>query len=505
MSRRALANERAQLCSRTLSLCDLLKRFLIFGNKLKKLKSAALERILRDEDECIRAVDVIVDFASNARVAEMEPLLYAYARIAHRPGRRASDIAIRKYAFTHLSTVCTIPTHLFAFLSFNKSWGELKKNSVRKWYTEKDPHKLAFLITKYQHRQGWRHKDVLALAHVKFTDLSDEQKVVFRYIKSGVIDGDGTIPQYFNLFHQLKDATSSEQAVVCIEEAHQSDGPNLVVEHVPNRLLNIDVWKAMLEFTGLKRLVSSLHLLTNMGLFTDDTYVRDVVSMLTDSERLSKSKLHPMSILVAWRTYSKGVSIKGKQTWFPHADIASALETAFYMSFDHVEPTGLKLLYALDISGSMGMISTKVGLTCLEMMMCLVMVMLRVETDCKVVAFCHELIELDIGRDTSLNDLIHMCGPGGSTNCCLAFDDAKAKGEKYDGIVMWTDNDHNSRGNPKESIESYREALGTRTKAVVVGLDGNNFDLLPHNDPLSLNLAGGDAAMPQQLNEFLPM
>ena len=502
---RGTREERAQLRTGTLSLCDLLKRFLIFGNKKKELKCLALERILRDPVECIKAIDITVEYATEARVPEMQPLMYAYARLAHRPGTTAPDIAVRKYALQFLSEVCKIPTNLFMLLSFGESWGELKKNAVRKWYTQMDPGQLAFLITKYQHRQGWRHKDVLALMHLRYADVSDQQRVVFRYIKDGVIEGEDGISKYLKLVHRLKVAASSDEAVACIEEAYHSNGPNLVFEHVPSHLLNLNVWRSMLLFTGLKRLISSMHLLTIIGLFEDDTYIREVTRIMTDAERIRRSKLHPMSILVAWRTYTKGRSMRGNQTWVPHESISSALEAMFYASFDHVEPTGLRLLYALDISGSMGMNSTKVGLTCLEVMMCFVMVMLRVEKDCTVVAFCNGLTELSIDSTSSLHDLLSLCGPGGSTDCCLPFEWSRSRGETYDAVVMWTDNDHNGQRNPKASIESYRNDVAPHAKAVVIAMDGNRFNLLPSEDPLSLNLAGGDAAMPQQLNGFLCM
>lgn len=498
-----IGDERAQLRSNTLSLCDLLKRFLIFGNRTKRLKCLALNVILRNTDECIRAIDTIVEFAAEARCSEMEPLMYAYARLAHRPGQSTDAIRVRKYAFRFLPVVCSIPTHLFMFLSHGTSWGEIKKDALRQWYMGMGPQRLAFLVTKYPHRQGWRHRDALALMHLKHTDLNTDQRIVLQYVKDGSIKGDGDIADYLRRVQRLRNAQSSDEAVACIEESRLSNGPNLVVEHVPNCLLCIDTWKSMLDFTGLKRLISSVHLLTNLGMFDDHHYVDVATRMMSNQEQIRNSRMHPMTILVAWRTYTRGTSAKGRQTWNPHPDISNALEAMFYASFQHMKPTGLSLLYALDISGSMAIHSTKVGLSCLEVMMCFVMALLRVETSCKVVAFCHELIELDIDKGTSLNDLMALCGPGGSTDCCLAFDFARSNREKYDGIVMWTDNDHNGKRNPKYAIDLYRDEMNTKTKAVVVAMDGNDFNLLPKDDPLSLNLAGGDAAMAQQLNAFL--
>lgn len=46
-------------------------------------------------------------------------------------------------------------------------WGRAHKRAVCKWYTqfERNPEKLARLITKYKTSEQWKHKDVLRLSH----------------------------------------------------------------------------------------------------------------------------------------------------------------------------------------------------------------------------------------------------------------------------------------------------------------------------------------------------
>ena len=45
--------------------------------------------------------------------------------------------------------------------------------------------------------------------------------------------------------------------------------------------------------------------------------------------------------------------LRGTRQWTPVREIVDALDAAFYTAFGNVEPTGKRLLLALDVSGSM--------------------------------------------------------------------------------------------------------------------------------------------------------
>lgn len=66
-----------------------------------------------------------------------------------------------------------------------------------------------------------------------------------------------------------------------------------------------------------------------------------------------KNLIHPFKILVGLVTYKHGKGDKGSLSWIPNTRIISALDTAFYQAFQHVEPTGKKFFLAVDVSGSM--------------------------------------------------------------------------------------------------------------------------------------------------------
>src|SRR5207249_5982805 len=63
---------------------------------------------------------------------------------------------------------------------------------------------------------------------------------------------------------------------------------------------------------------------------------------------------HPLSLLVALKTYAQGHGVRGGSTWTPVKQVVDALDAAFYLAFGAIEPTGKRWLLALDVSGSMG-------------------------------------------------------------------------------------------------------------------------------------------------------
>jgi 60 kDa SS-A/Ro ribonucleoprotein len=75
--------------------------------------------------------------------------------------------------------------------------------------------------------------------------------------------------------------------------------------------------------------------------------------------------MHPIAVLAALRTYASGRGARGRGVWNPVREIVEALDAAFYTAFGNVEPTGKRLLLALDVSASMtwGSVAGVPGLT----------------------------------------------------------------------------------------------------------------------------------------------
>ena len=104
----------------------------------------------------------------------------------------------------------------------------------------------------------------------------------------------------------------------------------------------------------LTALVRNLAKMTAVGLLKPSSAaVKVVADRLADADYLRKSRLHPMALLLAQKTYAGGRGVKGSLKWEPVSRVVDALDAAFYKAFSNVEPAGKRTLLALDVSGSM--------------------------------------------------------------------------------------------------------------------------------------------------------
>ena len=127
-----------------------------------------------------------------------------------------------------------------------------------------------------------------------------------------------------------------------------------------------ELWEALLEGMPMTALIRNLATMTRVGLLSPRSEATStVVAQLGDDARLSKARVHPMAVLIALRTYASGKGLRGRHTWEPVQKIVDALDAAFYTTFANVEPTGKRLLVAVDCSGSMsgGSVAGVHGLT----------------------------------------------------------------------------------------------------------------------------------------------
>ena len=122
----------------------------------------------------------------------------------------------------------------------------------------------------------------------------------------------------------------------------------------PEHLTSPEVWEALLDDMPMTALIRNLATMTRVGVLapgSDGT--AKAVAQLGDAERIRKARVHPIAVLAALRTYASGRGVRGRSEWTPVREIVDALDAAFYTAFENVEPTGKRLLLALDVSGSM--------------------------------------------------------------------------------------------------------------------------------------------------------
>ncbi len=328
-----------------------LDRFLVLGSEggsyyageraLTRANAAAVLRCIQADGA--RSVARIVEVSTAGRAPKNDPALFALALAA-----AAGDEGTRRAALAALPAVARTGTHLFQFaeaVQASRGWGRALRRGVAGWYLSRPVEQLALQLVKYQQRNGWTHRDLLRLAH----PLTDEppRRALFDWA-CGRAAGDA-LPALVRGFEALRRAGSAAE-VAALVRAH-----DLPREAVPTEWLNdAEVWRALLARMPATALVRNLGKLSAVGVLkplSDD--VAAVVAALGDRERLRRARVHPLALLLALRTYASGHGDKGGLVWSPVSAVVDALDAAFYAAFDAVEPSGRRVLLALDVSGSM--------------------------------------------------------------------------------------------------------------------------------------------------------
>ena len=392
-------------------------------------------------------------------------------------------------------------------------WNPRHKRAITKWYLNKKPIDLIYTMTKYKNRNGWRHEDVLRLAHIKKPDSAYDQ--IFKYTTSGYTqyidtksNKDETVLNFITAYQELsQSAFGSISNVIELINKH-----NFAREHIPTGLLgNVDIWNALCQKMPMTAMLRNLNKITSVGVF--DKYpetLNIIINRLTTQETIHKSKVHPLQFLISTYMYSSGTGFKGSLTWNPVQSIITALNKSFRLSFKNVEPTNKSFLLALDVSGSMTSRGSVSGIECMtaaQISCAMAMILASVETNCDIMGFSNKFKELDIKPDADLNTNLTKTHDSnfGCTDCCLPFTWATEKNKRYDCIIVFTDSETNcNRGSPADSLRKYREKYNRYTKLIVIATSANNFSIADPEDIYGmLDIAGFSADTPGIITDFV--
>src|SRR4051794_34139583 len=375
-----------------------LRRFLILGSQggsyyagewtLTRENADAVERCLAADGA--RTVATIVEISEAGRAAKNDAAVFALALAAG-----VGDEATRRAALDALPRVCRTATHLFQFVTFVegfRGWGRSLRRAVGGWYAGRSPGALAYQAVKYREREGVTHRAVLrrpppagpGMACNPTLELGDEQRRLFEWIvRGGPSDG---LPRLVEGFALAQAAETPARAAALVREY------GLPREALPSEhLTSPEVWEALLDDMPTTALVRNLATMTRVGVLapgSDGT--AKAVAQLGDRERIRQARVHPIALLVALRTYAAGRGVRGKHSWTPVGQIVDALDAAFYTAFENVEPTGKRLLLALDVSGSMGFgaVAGVPDLSPRDASAALALVTAASETRYEIVGFC---------------------------------------------------------------------------------------------------------------------
>jgi 60 kDa SS-A/Ro ribonucleoprotein len=235
--------------------------------------------------------------------------------------------------------------------------------------------------------------------------------------------------------------------------------------------------------------------------------------------------VHPIALLAALRTYQAGRGARGRGEWNPVREVVDALDAAFYTAFENVEPTGKRLLLALDVSGSMtsGSVAGVPHLSPRDASAALALVTAASEERYEIVGFAagrrgwksdrkgpwdflnNGLTPLAIsprrpsGRCDQDSD-----GPSVRRHGLRAADALRTReGAEVDTFVIYTDSETwAGELHPAQVSSDYRRASGIEARLVVVGMVSNGFSIADPTDPGMLDVVGFDTATPQLIAQF---
>lgn len=489
-----------------------LRRFLILGSEGGSYY--ATERALTGEStnavrRCIasdgaRVVRELVAVSEAGRAPKNDPALYVLALAAAH-----GDAPTRRMALASLPQVARTGTHLLHFAAFanaTRGWGRGLRQAIAGWYNNKPAKDLGYQAIKYQQRDGWSHRDLLRLSHARAAD--DSHQILYHWMVNGW-DGVGPAPhpdealRQIWAFEHLKRASDPAFAARLIRDYR------LPREAVPSQLLSAPaVWEALLEDMPMTALVRNLATLTRVGLLAPlSEHTRRAAEQLTNPEALRRARVHPIALLSALRTYAQGRGERGQHVWTPVSAITDALDAAFYLAFQNVEPTGLRWLLALDVSGSMGAgaIAGVAGLTPRDASAALALITRATEAQSHVMAFSTQFVPLDISPRQRLSDVMKVTGglPFSGTDCALPMTWALEHKVPVDVFAVYTDSETWAGPiHPREALRKYRAAMGIDARLVVLGMVSNFFTIADPDDSGMLDVVGFDTATPQLMREF---
>lgn len=482
------------------------KRFLILGTEggtyyvgeRKLTQDAAKNTIACIKEDGQKAVELIVQVSDEGRAVKNAPAVFALA-IAAGDG----NVNTRRAALNALPKVARTGTDLFAFVEAMENfrgWGRLAKNAVAQWFTDKDESTLAYQVMKYQQREGWSMADLLRLSHP--VPRTQEMNNIFKYVLGKDMEV-AYLPSLISAYEEAK--TAGEKRVI---ELILSAG--LTREMIPTQHLNsVGVWDALLQKMPLMAMVRNLGKMSNVGLLKPLSKASSlVVERLNSEQYIRKSRLHPLFLLTALRTYQNGRGDKGSLTWQPVQTVVQALEDAFYLSFGNVEPTGKRMMISLDVSGSMGMQIAGSPLSCAEASVAMALVTARVEKEYVINAFTNVLRDVPITNKTSLQDAIRITRAMnfGSTDCALPMVEALKNKLDVDVFSIYTDSETWYGGiHPFQALKQYRQARGIAAKQAVVAMTATQFSIADPNDPNAMDFVGFSTDTPAAISEFARM
>lgn len=478
-------------------------------------------------EDRIKTLNRIIDVSFQGLAPKNDPAIMALALSF--VALKGEYVPLRSFA---LQKVCRTGTHLFQFLEAvtgMRGGGRALNGAVRAWLSDKDVDKLALQMVKYRNRAGWTWCDVMRKYRPKppvlptgveaelEQDVSEISKRSALYTwaagKGVVIDDLPTVA-----FNTLRVADIHVEYLASFIKANRLPWECVPSEHTTNPA----VLDALFDHMPMMATVRQLSKLQAHGVL--EKRRSDVIARLTDEDTVRKSRIHPVSLMLAASAYEKG---SGRHlTWTPDPRIVDALDDSFQMALKVAEPTGKKILVAIDCSGSMHHQTTSSGIELFKIAAAMALTYVRTD-DARVIAFDCELeamrawhlisypelkdrkgvYPLPLSSRMRITDAMRAItdvGQGGGTDCALPFKHALENDIDVDCFVVFTDNETwaGQGQHPAQALQAYRDRKNPNAKVVWCAMTAGDATCGDPSDARMLSITGFDSSAPQLVGNF---
>lgn len=466
-----------------------------------------------------RVVEVLKDISHQGRAHKNDAAIFVLALAL-----KFGDLDTQRAAEAAAPVVCRIGTHWFALAEnlkgLNRGWGRRIARLFARHYSTRPLESLAYDVAKYQQREGWSQADLLRLSHPQINPEDAQRHALVRWVLGTDMSErtvkkpnrtaaeypaiDAELPLLTQAFEKVKRATTVEEVIAAMQ------GVNLPWECVPSQWhKDPKIWKHLLHSGALPMgaLLRKLGQLSELGVLTNFGEEEKLVyKLLTDPVALSRSRLHPMAILFAWKTYASGGGLRSDKKWPVLPRIVEALETGFERSFANVQPTNKSFFVGVDVSGSMISPIANSNVTCCVAAAALLKMLMSSEPFVFPMAFTHSPSQLPVTRNSSLQQVVKECTSRnfGDTDCALPMVYALEHNIRAEVFVVITDNEtwFGPSEHPSQALQRYRKDTGIPAKLIVLAMTASRNTIADPTDAGMLDIVGFDTSTPQVIAEF---
>lgn len=353
-----------------------------------------------------------------------DALLYVLSEMAR-------DKELRPKALEIAETLCEKVESFIVFLKFSlenspkMGFGRSFRNFIRNWYVSKDHLKLAEIVGEMKKYRGWRHCDLMRLAHVKTSEPA--KAACFKYAVSGLKDMEkeyGDNEEAKKVVSYLTTVETYRKKTDPVEVAGKIESYLLGIEHVNFVLLeDKKVWLALLKQMPVLQVLNHFQFMSKRKMFRnsrnwDFIFVDTVIEALTKpySNRIGVSANR---VFIELMNYENAGRVKlelatkihqtSKKPPILNSDLINALTQLMITCIEDVKPTGKKFMLAIELSQEMLKRRCNVAryITLMEAAGFLAYYLLHTEVSVKLFTFNGTgLKQLSIAKEATIKQLI---------------------------------------------------------------------------------------------------